>query len=202
ENERETYLEGVLDQFKSLMQNEEEESWHQEYGWKILSTMASELSEDQRGKAKKLFGKPLDINFEPELVEIEGVSRFVQERSPVTFEEEEYRDISNVLKDLKGSLSPESLKKRYVEDGLLNPRVADGLMDTLRTNMKDLMFVHLDYDDAFMDEEICRHYTYGLLRVVEDFLEIENKLSKADWHNLFKIWDKIIKSPPLEQNSE
>lgn len=197
EEERRNFVKKVFEYFDSIIAAEEDEKvkkWTKEYGWRVLSAIAQSLTEDEAKSCGEKFEKKPDPNYEPE-PSISGIrGGTVQDRSPVEISAARYGDISALIEDLKGELSPETLKEKYKHDDFLSPRNAEGVGNALKEDMKLRMSDYLSHSEDFLDPALNIHYTYSFLRGIEEQLRAGQKLSDLDWKNLFKLFEKFLKA--------
>ena len=190
--EKRDFVKKVLDYFAEKNKAAPEEKWIKEYGWRVLSSITSELTEEEKKLCEAQFEKAPDSNYQPEPSIGQMRSGTVQDRSPVDVSGEKYKDVLALIQDLKAQLSPETLKEAYKHDDFLNPRNAEGVGNALKEDMKQRMQDYLAQSQDFLDPALNIHYTYSFLRGVEEYLRAGQKLSKQDWENLFKLFEKVL----------
>lgn len=190
--EKRDFVKKVLDYFTKKNKAAPEEKWIKGYGWRVLSSITAELTEEEKKMCEVEFEKAPDSSYEPEpsIGPMRGGA--VQDRSPVEVSENEYKDILALIKDLKAQLSPDTLKEAYKDDDFLNPRNAEGVGSALREDMKRRMQDYLIHSEDFLDPALNIHYTYSFLRGVEEYLMAGQKLSKGGWESLFKLFRKAL----------
>lgn len=189
DREKRDFVEKVLDKFEKLIAGLPEEDWHKRQGWEILSVVAPELTQEESEKAKNVFEEELNAAFIPKPTVSEMRGGMVQDRSPVNLDK--YKDIGDLVQELKKELAPEALKEKYKDDDFLNPRNAEGVGNELRKDMKKRMSLYLAHASNFLDPSLNIHYTYSFLRGIEEYLREKNKLNKEDWNNLFEMFAKM-----------
>jgi hypothetical protein len=191
ETEQREYVEKVLKYFTKKSLDSPDKDWIKGYGWSILSAVAKELTEKEKISCKEYFSKAPDPDYEPQpsIGKTHGVG-LIQDRSPVYIDDKQYKNILDLIKDLKGKLSPEILKKEDKDD-FFNPKNAEGVGKEMKEDMKRRMSEYLVKAEDFFDTKLNIHYTYSLLYGVEEYLRGEQKLSKDDWDGLFKLFNKI-----------
>lgn len=192
EQEKRSFVKRVFAYFEKKIATEPKKKWVKEYGWKVLSAVEKELTEDEKKTCEEKFDKRPDPNYQPEASIGKMRGGTVQDRSPVNISGEKYKDISALIKDLKAELSPETLKEKYKGDDFLNPRNAEGVGNALKEDMKQRMRDYLAHAGDFLDSALNIHYTYSFLRGVEEYLRADQKLSKTDWEYLFKLFEKVL----------
>ncbi|EKD85678.1 MAG: hypothetical protein ACD_37C00658G0002 [uncultured bacterium] len=194
EPEKRDFVKKVFDYFDREIAAEPKRKWTKEYGWRVLSAIAKDLTEDESKNCKEKFGQNPNPNYEPE-TSISGVSSgTVRDRSPVEISETQYSDIPTLIRDLKEILSPETLKEAYKHDDFLNPRNAEGVGNALKEDIKQRMSDYLTHATDFLDPSLNIHYTYSFLRGIEEYLRGNQKLSQTDWETLFKLFEKFSKA--------
>jgi len=190
--EKRDFVKKVLDYFMEKSNAAPEEEWIKDYGWRVLSSISAELTEEEKKMCEAQFGKAADSNYDPEPSVGQMRGGMVQSCSPVEVSEKDYKDILDLIKDLKSQLSPETLKESYKNDDFLKPRNAEGVGNALKEDMKQRMQDYLAYAQDFLDPALSVHYTFSFLCGVKEYLGAGRKLSKEDWDNLFKLFKKIV----------
>lgn len=198
ETEQRKYVRQILEKFGKLILEFPNEYWHNNYGFEILSTIASSLTSTENQQAVKLFGKALNESFQPEppISEIRG--GMIQDRSPVDFSEAKYKDILVIIQDLQNELSPGIIREKYKETDFLNPINAEGVGNAIKKDMKKRISEYLAHASDFLNANMHTHYTYSFLYGIEEYLRDKMKLSKDDWDNLFILFDKIKESNRID----
>lgn len=197
EFEKRDFFKKVYKYFEDLIKNtfidEEQIRWHKTYTWRVLSSIESQLTNEEKELSKQLCGKKLDPNYKPtpSINSDYSFARGIRNLSPVKFSDEKYKDISVLIKELKEELSPEKLKEKYNDDNFLNPRNIEGVAKELKEDIQKRIEDYLLNALKFLDPALNIHYTYSFLQGVEDYLRAKNKLSKESWDSLFQMFEKI-----------
>ncbi len=196
ETEQRNFVKRVFEYFDKIITTEQDEKvkqWTKEYGWRVISAIAKNLTKDEEKECEEKFDRKPDPDYKPTpSITSGGFARAVQDRSPI--EIADYKNLSALIADLKGDLAPEKLKEQYRNDDFLSPRNAEGVGNAIKEDLKQRMSIYLAHADEFIDPALNIHYTYSFLRGIEEYLRTDKKLNNDDWENLFKLFEKFFKA--------
>ena len=103
-------------------------------GWKLLSGIYADLSEDERRHACGAFGKPLDPALLPRPAVERAKGGWVSPKGLVTLEDFSAIPVIDILEKLRDDWSPARLREQDTTQDFLNPLNAEGMGRLLRAD--------------------------------------------------------------------
>lgn len=170
------YVSKVFEYFGAKLGDEDKEKWRKEAGLEIVTYIKDSLTPEETEQSEKLFGKlPQGKTIEPHPSAVMGEAGFVTYKSPVNVAE---FSVEQIIDHLKTDWSPTVLKEQYGADDFLSPRGTEGLGDALKDDIKKRLDAYLEKINNFFDRDrIAPHYTYSLIRGVEEMLRNKEVLT-------------------------
>lgn len=197
ESDQREYVNKVFEYFrKQAHDDREDEKWHKEYGWRVLSSIYKHLLDEDLSRAHAEFGKVLDPNFEskPAFGGIRGGS--VHPRGPITLDEFNRLSIFDIAKQLRGKWSPEELKKQNTSEDFLRPLNAEGTSDLLRGDIPKRFQNYIGSSMLFFERGVLdEHYTHSFLWGVQEYIRNNREDAKdVVYEELVKLFEAIVSS--------
>lgn len=194
ESDKREYIKNVFDYFKKRSEEDKDKPWHMEHGSEILSVLAkiNELTSEEKDLAHK-YGFKLNLEYEPKPTIGESMGGIIQPIAPLSQEEFKTLSINDIVGKLKDEWSPKKLSEKYKNEDFLRPRNAEGISDTLRSDMKNRLQDYVDKSEFFFDRDnIDPQYTYAFLRGIEEVIK-NNKdgIKNINWDNLISLLNTI-----------
>jgi hypothetical protein len=196
EDEKRKYVENTFAYFIKQSEENPDEKHHLYSGWQNLSSISEHLTEAEKELCKEKFGIEIKNEFEPEPVMSQSRGGMISDRSPVNLSE---YTVTEIVEHLKTDWTPKILDEKYKADDFLSPRNAQGLGDGIKSDLKERSESYLANAESFFDREhIHPHYTYSLLRSVEEMLRDKKLPRDFGWDGLFKLFEVIQASGESE----
>ncbi len=186
--DRRRYVNQALNYFtrQDSEKESEEENWHIPSGSRVLSMIASQLTEEEKGRAETT-GFILDPNHQPEPTIGTPQVGTVSPRGPITGEEFRRLAIAEIAKKLRNEWKPNELNKQNTIDDFLNPLNADGVGQLLSDDMPNRLQEYVWNAKKFFERGVLNeHYTYSFLRGIQKTINAD----KAHASNV--NWDGVI----------
>ncbi len=205
---KDKYIEAIFEYLGKPLNDKEKESRRKRDALEILKAIhqSGYAIEKYEQRSIDIFGHSYADErireITPTIGKVHGGS--IHDHSPVTFEEDEYKDIQNIIRDLKGKFTPKQMEETYKNDNPFNPRSLEGVGVALKDNIQkriDEYLVHAP--DFFNEEEIHSHYTYSFLGAIDTYLKNKNGLKNDSWEPLLNLFKKVKNSNPqvIEKDS-
>ncbi len=197
DDDKRKYVKQVMGYFvkKDQEKENEKENWHIEYGSKILSVIADQLTEEEKQVAEKA-KFTIRPDYEPEpYMKMDGFADYIRPRGPITQEAFGKLLIDDIAKKLRTEWKPEKLREKTSED-FPNPLNADGVSELLSVDISKRLQDYVNNANLFFERDILdQHYTYSFLRGVEKVLRgNKTEVSDINWNNLITLCVTIKKS--------
>jgi len=194
------YILNVFEYFGKSLKDKEKEQWYKRDGWQILSSICKFLTEEEREKCEKIFGKKCDSNFEPEPSIGEIRSGSIKPRNVISQEEFGNLSIVEIVKKLKSDWSPEALQKQKTSDDFFNPLNAEGVGKQLGFDITKRLHDYVQNASLFFERDVLdEHYTYSFLRGIQEAMRAnESKVVNIQWDKLIEVFITIKKSGIVE----
>jgi hypothetical protein len=190
------YVKNVFKYFAPSLEDKEKEQWYKQDGWEILSSIFEHLTEDERDRCEKIFGKKCDPSFKPEpsIEKIEG--GYVRPRGPITQDEFERLPVVEISDKLRSEWAPEALQKQRTAYDFLNPLNAEGVGDLLRADIAKRLQDYIQNACLFFERGVLdEHYTYSFFRGIQEALRADKSGGlNIQWDNLIELFIKIKNS--------
>ncbi len=176
EGDKRDFVNQVFEYFeKKFAEDVEDQMWHKEYGWRIISSLSTdEITENEKEKCLLVFGKAYDPNFEPE--PSIGTSRggSIRAKGPMSLEEFGKLSIEKIATSLRAEWAPGELRAQNTNDDFLNPLNAEGAGGLLRGDIPKRLQEYLNASGSFFERNtLDAHYTYEFLRGIQETLHAE-----------------------------
>lgn len=193
EPEKQKYIQRAFDLFESMGKEHP-------YGFGILSSVFTSLSEGQKKRAQELYKQPLNANFSPEPSIGRSYGGTVVPQTPPDSEDVWNKPIPDIVSRLKAEWSPEALQKKYERQDFLKPINAEGVAGALLTNIKARLPEYIANALLFFDRDMVdAHYTYTFLRGVQEAIRADYKqAAKLEWGPVVEL-AKLIKNSGTEK---
>jgi len=183
------YIKNVLSYFSEKSKKDPDKAWIKRTGWEIMSSICSYLKDDEPQKCEQTFGSKCDGKYEPEPSIKMGEAGMVTHKSPVNLDD---FTIDQIITNLKSEWTAEKLNEQFKNDDFLSPRGVEGLGDALKENIKKRTSEYLNKINSFFDRDaIHPHYTYSLLRGVEEMLRNNQSLSIEQISQILNLFDLV-----------
>lgn len=196
ESEKREYINQALEYFSKRAQDNEDQKWHKKYGWEILSSICSQLTEEENVKCEAAFGRKCDLEFEPtpSIGEIRGGT--VRPRGPITLEEFGKLSIADIAKKLRAEWAPGRLRDQNTSDDFLNPLNAEGVSGLLRADILKRLQDYINNASLFFERDVLdQHYTYSFLRGVQEAIRSnKDNAANVNWNSSVILCIEIKKS--------
>jgi len=184
EQDKRQYVKRVMEYF--TRQETEEENWHIRSGSHILSMIASQLTEEEKGQAEEA-GFNLDPNYQPEPSIGRPCVGTVVPRGPIPQEEFGELSIAEIAEKLRNEWKPNELTKRNTTDDFLNPLNADGVGEKLSNDIPNRLQEYVLNASSFFERGVLdEHYTYSFLRGIQKTINADRV------HASIVNWDGVI----------
>lgn len=198
EDDQREFVQKLLKLFTKLLNEHNDESWHNEQGWEIFSMISPHLDDETKENTEVLFAKKLDSNFSPVAKEDKIYSSFITDKSPVNFED--FNNVEEILNALKKDLRAEVLREKYINDPFRAPRNIEGVGRELCEDFKRRPSDYINHTKNFISKEIHVHYLHSFLRGAEEYLREKNAFTTDDWKTLIAFFDSILVNRPMDLN--
>ena len=199
------YVKRVVEYFtqQGRGQETEERNWRIRDGSRILSMIASQLTEEEKSQAEKA-GFNLDPNYQPEPSIGKPRVGTVVPRGPTTEETFGKLSINEIAEKLRNEWKPNELTKQNTMDDSLNPLNADGVGQLLKNDMPNRLQEYVRNADNFFERGVLdEHYTYSFLWGIQETIKARGETaSKVHWDGIIDLCMAIKTSgeqDPFEQ---
>lgn len=195
--DRQEYVDKAIDLPKQCNTEKERERYaHIASG--LFPNIAEALTKTQK-KQIEYAGYTIGEKTEPRPTMSEVTGGTVVSRGPITQEEFDKFSVKDIASKLRDDWSPAELEKQNTPQDFLNPRDAEGVGNLIKDSMTRRLQEFINNADLFCGDDINRHYTYSLLRGIEEIIKNDfDKASKTNWGQLINLLEKI--SDPGQQN--
>ena len=190
EQDRRHYVKRVVEYFTQQVpgQETEERNWRIRSGSHILSMIASQLTEEEKGQGEKA-GFNLEPNYQPKPRIGRPQFGAVAPRAPIT--EEEFRNLSipEIAEKLRNEWIPNELTKQNTTDDFLTPRNADGVGQLLSDDMPNRLQEYVLNANNFFERGVLdEHYTYSFLRGIQKTINADRvHASNVNWDGVIDL---------------
>lgn len=203
EQDKRHYVKQVMEYF--TRQETEEENWHIRSGSRILSMIASQLTEEEKGQAEEA-GFNLDPNYQPEPSIGRPRVGTVVPRGPITQEEFGELSIAEIAEKLRNEWKPDKLTQQNTIDDFLNPLNADGVGQLLKSDLPKRLQEYVSNAENFFERGVLdEHYSYSFLRGIQETIQAHRETtSQVHWDGVFELCKAIEASDahaPFEQEN-
>ena len=190
EKDKRHYVERVVEYFTQQGQEQEikEGNWRIRDGSRILSMIASHLTEEEKGQAEEA-GFNLDPNYQPEPSIGRPRVGTVVPRGPITQEEFGELSIAEIAEKLRNEWKPNELTKRNTTDDFLNPLNADGVGEKLSNDIPNRLQEYVLNANNFFERGVLdEHYTYSFLRGIQKTINADRvHASNVNWDGVIDL---------------
>lgn len=188
EGDKRAYIDGVFERFGT----EERPT----YGYGILSSIYTYLSDEDREKAKKIYGSALQDEYEPHTSIGPTMAGTVVPQTPEGAEEGFTKTIPEIVELLKTKWTPEELYKNHKREDFLRPINAEGVASRLEAKTKERLVEYVESAELFFDRGLLdANYTYAYLRGVRDAVRADLKgAGLIDWGPIVALGKAIVAS--------
>lgn len=196
------YIENVFTHFAEYAKNHPDERWHLGNGWQTLSSINGFLTDDDRNRCEKVFGRRPNKDFVPEPVTGEVMAGTVVSQGPISQDNFDKLSPEEIANNFRGIWSPKSLRDEFkATDDYLNPHNAEGAGDLLKESMPKRLQDFVDNADKFFKRDVLdTHYTYAFLRGIEDIFRKNKPITQGiNWDGLIKLLVAIKTSGEANQ---
>jgi len=159
-------------------------------GLEILDYISNHLTDDEKLRAKIIFGKvPVAGRHVPHASIEMGRGGVVQPKShvsPADF------SIEEIISHLKSDWRPETLNAQFEHDDFLSPRGAEGLGDALKLDFRARMDAYFAFLSEFFDRDTIHScYLYSLLREIDEMLRNRQTLTDEQNSALLTLFELV-----------
>ena len=205
ENDKRDYVKRTIEYF--TQKNPEEEAYIH-YGAQILSTIASQLTEEETLRAGEA-GFQLKQIFHPKPSLGQGRVGTVAPRGPITQEEFGKLSITAIAGKLRNEWTKEKLAEQnthVTHDDSLSPINTEGVGRYLTNDLPNRLQEYIENADKFFEREVLdQHYTYSFLCGIQEMIKKEREsASRIDWDGVIQICTAMKESgekKPFEQTA-
>jgi len=191
------FIGNVIEYFSEKRKDEKDEFWHKVKGREIIACVFSELDENEKNKAEEKLEGKIAEEFSPEPSIVSGgMAGFIAAKAPVTLEDLQKLEVSEIVSNLCEIWSPKNLRDLDTERDSMNPLNADGMGKLLKQDIAQRFNSYIDSAELFFKRDILdQHYTHSFLQGAYDVLR-ENKFEKenVDFGKLLILIEGIVKS--------
>lgn len=171
----------VFEYFGKTSQNQQ----FKNIGWEILSSVCEFLSNDEKNKCKKIFGRECDSGFLPKPASY-SISGTISSRPELSDEKFNNLSIANIIEKLKTKWEPDKLDKNHEFDDL-NPIDADGISSQLQRDIVKRPREYISNANLFFDiNSLHENYTCSFFEGIHKFINANPSQAKLI------VWDKLI----------
>lgn len=190
EQDKRHYVKRVVEYF--TRQETEEENWHIRSGSHILSMIAGQLTEEEKGQAEEA-GFNLDPNYQPKPRIGRPQVGTVAPRGPITKEEFGKFSIAEISQHLRNEWTPDKLAKQNTIDDSLTPVNADGVGKLLSNDIPNRLQEYILNAGNFFERGVLdEHYTYSFLRGIQETINTSEGLtSRVNWDGVIDLCMEI-----------
>lgn len=190
EQDKRHYVKRVVEYFAQPGQGQEtdEENWRIRDGSRILSVIASQLTEEEKSHAEEAEFK-LDPNYQPKpRIGRPRVGTIVP-RGPITQEEFGELSIAQIAEKLRNEWEPNELTKQNTTDDFLNPRNADGVSKSLKGDIPNRLQEYVRNAAIFFERGVLdEHYTYSFLWGIQETIHAHSEIaSNVNWDGVIDL---------------
>ena len=184
EEDKRHYVKRVVEYFTE--QEIEEGNWRIRNGSRILSMIASQLTEEEKGQAEEA-GFNLDPDYQPKPSIGRPRVGTIVPQGPVAEEEFGELSIAEIAEKLRNEWKPNELTKRNTTDDFLNPLNADGVGELLSNDIPNRLQEYVLNANSFFERGVLdEHYTYSFLRGIQKTINVDRV------HASNVNWDEVI----------
>lgn len=189
ESDKREYVNKVLEYFSKRVQEDEDQKWHKVYGWRILSSICSQITGEENIKCEKVFERKCDPKYEPEPSIGRMYAGTVVPRVPPGTEDEWDKPVPDIVTVLKTKLTPKALSEMDSKKDFLRPINAEGVGERLRIEIKKRPIEYFQNAPLFFERDVLdQHYTYSFLRGIEEtFRENKANFGGIKWDGLINL---------------
>jgi hypothetical protein len=187
--EQRRYIDGIFERFGK----EERPA----YGYGIFSSIFEHLTEDDKERAAKLYGRPLNADHEPCTHIGPTMAGSVVPQMPPDAEEGFQKPIPEIVELLKKEWTPKALYENYhKEEDFLRPINGEGIGRKLESGVKERLQEYIHNAPLFFDREaLDANYTYAYLRGVHDAIRADyTAAGTIDWAPIIALGQAIVAS--------
>lgn len=191
--EQAAYVENVIRYFSEKIEEEPDKQWHLQHAGEIFSMIASYIESNPELKDRiSAMGASVVPEYTPKPGMMSGQSGTVHPRGPITKEEFTALSLEEIATKLRTEWTPEELKKRDRGGDFLRPLDADGTGDLVKGNVAERLNEYITKSQLFFEPDTLHlHYTYSLLRGIEEVLRANTHVADIDWRPLFSLFAAI-----------
>ena len=194
EEDRRQYVNRVLDYFtqQDSEKESEEENWHIPNGSRVLSMIATQLTEEEKCRAEEV-GFKLDPNYQPERTIGRARTYSIAPRGPIPEEEFGELSIAQIVEALRNEWTPNELTKCNTTADFHNPCNADGISESLKRDMPNRLEEYVRNAENFFERGVLdEHYTYSFLRAVQETIHAHGETaSRVRWDGVIDLCMEI-----------
>jgi hypothetical protein len=196
EIDRQEYVNRVLDYFGASVDDEQEQRWLREYGWRFLKSAFSKLkiADEEKQRIENRLGKSLDTTHEPApTIQFDGYARSVLPQAP---EDSVWSGpVSPIIEKMKTEWTHKALAEKYRDTPFHRPINLEGVSEGLKKEMTARPNDFLRDAQLFFDREsLDPHYTYSYFRALHDLIREKRFPDNADLSELFSLMEAIVQS--------
>ena len=186
EEDRRHYVKRVVEYF--TRQETEEKNWRIRNGSRILSMIASQLTEEEKNHAEEA-GFTLDPNYQPTPSIKEVQVGTIAPRGPVTEQEFGELSMAEIAEKLRHEWVPNELTQRNTNSDFRSPLNADGVGESLSNDIPNRLQEYLRNAQNFFERAVLdEHYTYSFLRGIQKTVNADRvHASNVNWDGVIDL---------------
>ncbi len=184
------YVKRVVKYFVQQGQGQETEETYLRIrnGSRIFSMIANQLTEEEKSHAGEA-GFTLDTNYQPKpRIGRPRVGTIVPRR-PLPQEEFGELSIAQIAELLRNEWEPNELTKQNTTDDFLNPRNADGVSESLKSDIPNRLQEYVRNAESFFERGVLdEHYTYSFLWGIQKAINADRvHASNVNWDGVIDL---------------
>ena len=184
------YVNRVLNYFTRQESEKEskEKNWRIRDGSRILSMIASQLTEEEKNHAEEA-GFTLDPDYQPTPSIKEVQVGTIAPRGPVTEQEFGELSMAEIAEKLRHEWAPNELTKRNTTSDFRSPLNADGVGESLSNDIPNRLQEYVRNAQNFFEREVLdEHYTYSFLWGIQKAIKAHYETaSNANWDGVIDL---------------
>jgi len=191
--DRRSYIDGMFQRFGSPGDKPA-------YGYDILSSIFEHLTAEDKERAREIYKRALNENFEPQTSIGPTYAGTVVPQIPSEAEEGFEKTVPEIVELLKTEWTPKALYENYRNSDFLRPINGEGIGQKLQAKVKERLPEYVANAPLFFDREaLDANYTYAYLRGVYDAIRADyTAAGRIDWSPIINLGKAISESGSKE----
>ncbi len=189
-----------VSQIFSLFCDKDMKSWKINSGWSLLSCSFNGLTDEEKERAKDIFGRDLDPNYQPEASIGKIKFGHISAKAPIDQEALSRMSILSIVDNLKKDWTPDNLRKQDKEQDIFKPLNAEGLGNLIKADISNRPKDYISNAPLFFDRyKLDPHYTYTLLMGIYELLRGKIFPDNIDWKGIIYLLIEIVDSSETQE---